>query len=62
MLTNRYLHLLLVSLTAVVMTAQPNARTAYVLEYSQIAVDEMNRGGILRRLRWRKEFWKVVMA
>ena len=46
MLTNRYLHLLLVSLTAVLMSAQPNARTAYVLEYSQIAVDEMNRSGI----------------
>ena len=46
MLTNRYLHLLFVSLTALVMTAQTNARTAYVLKYSQIAVDEMNRSGI----------------
>lgn len=46
MLTNRYLHLLFVSLTALVMTARTNARTAYVLKYSQIAVDEMNRSGI----------------
>ena len=46
MLTNRYLHLLVVSFTALVLHAQTNARTAYVLEYSQIAVDEMNRSGI----------------
>ena len=46
MLTNRYLHLLVVSFTALVLHAQTNARTSYVLEYSQIAVDEMNRSGI----------------
>jgi len=46
MLNNRYLQLLLISCTAFMMNAQSNPRTAYVLKYSQIAVDEMNRSGV----------------
>ena len=46
MSTSRNLFLFLVSLFISVTNAQTSARSRYILKYSQIAVDEMNRSGI----------------
>jgi hypothetical protein len=46
MLTNRYFNLLITFLFAGLLCAQTNIRKQYIQEFSQIAVDEMNRSGI----------------
>ena len=46
MLTNRSINLLFTFLFANHVSAQINIRKAYIQEFSQIAVDEMNRSGI----------------
>lgn len=46
MLTNRFINLLIAFLFAYHVSAQKNIRKAYIQEFSQIAVDEMNRSGI----------------
>ena len=46
MLTNRFLNLLITFLCTCQVSAQTNIRKEYIQEFSQIAVDEMNRSGI----------------
>ena len=46
MLTNRFLNLLIMFLCTCQLSAQTNIRKEYIQEFSQIAVDEMNRSGI----------------
>ena len=48
MLTNRSINLLFTFLFANHVSAQINIRKAYIQEFSQMAVDEMNRSGIPR--------------
>ena len=46
MLSKRYFNLLIAFLFTCIIGAQTNIRKEYILEFSSIAIDEMNRGGI----------------